>query len=201
MEKIIMESNDFDNILDNYNDENEPEFSERRRWAGRGGNVSRPRGGRLTGPQPQQGYVTRNEFNAAMEKVRSELAAASSGLRTLEGRVNTLGTGQERLMKEAAARKRENEGLRRDLKSTRELAAILPLISSNTKTITIKDGKGNALDVLAPSGNSLSAILPLLLLSGGDSTSGSGGSGGIFGGGSDNNSLLPLLLISGVFNK
>lgn len=199
-----MESTEFESTLDTFDTESESEFSERRRrWGGRGG-VSRPQGRPLTSPQPQQGYVTRNEFNTAMEKVRSELASASSGLRTLEGRVNTLATGQERLTREAAARKRENEALRRDLKSTREMAAIIPLIAANTKTEKLPSTQDipaalQGKEISVPSGNNLATFAPLLLLGGSDSSSGSSGSSGGFLGGSDSNMMLLLLLFA--FNK
>lgn len=164
----------------------ESDYSERRRrWRP----VPRPSGRSPTPPQQQQGFVSRTEYNAAMESVRAQLTAASNGLRALDGRVNTLAQGQERMGRDLAARRRETEALRRDLRQTREMAALLPLISNTSRTVRI----GNQ-DVLAPSGNNLGAIAPLLLLGVGDS-SGPGGMGGSDGGGGMGGMMLPLVLI------
>lgn len=185
---------ELESMMETFDTENE--FAERRRNRRP---TARPSGRPLTTPQPQQGYVTRNEFNTAMEKVRTELTAASNGLKTLDGRVNTISTAQERLTREVNARKRENEGLRKDLKSTRELAALLPLIATNSKTEKFPDSAGAGLagkDYLAPSGNSMGVLAPLLLLGSGDSSSGS--SGGLLGG-SDSSMMMLLLLFA--FNK
>lgn len=176
------------------------EFEERRgrgmpRITRRPAPVKRPSGGRLAPTPPSQGNVTRNEFNAAMERVRRELAATSSGLRTLEGRVNTLNAGQERLLREVTSRKREVETVQRDLRQTREMAALLPLLTSTTKTETIPVAEDippvlQGKKYLVPSESNLAAFAPLLLLGAGDSSR--GGSGGL--GGSDFSTLLVAML-------
>jgi hypothetical protein len=176
MDQDVYETLDYDSDTDF----SESDFSERkRRWRP----APRPSGRSPAPPAPQQGNVTRQEYTAAMTAVKNQLTQAANGIKTLDGRVNTVSAAQEKHAKELAVRKRETEALRKDLKSTREMAAIIPMISQNSKTVMI----GNQ-EVLAPSGNAMGAIAPLLLLGTGDS------SGGGLGG--DNNMMMMLVLMS-----
>lgn len=177
MDQDALETLDYDSDNNDYTENND--YSERRtRWRP----APRPSGRSPASPAPQHGHVTRQEYTAAMERVKNQLTQAANGIKTLDGRVNSVSSAQERASKELAARKRETEGLRKDLKSTREMAAIIPLISQNTRTVNI-----GGQDVLAPSTNGLGAIAPLLLLGTGDSGGGLGG---------DNNMMMMLVLMS-----
>jgi hypothetical protein len=186
MDQDILESLDYGSDADYLETS---DYADRRR--GRTRPAPRPSGRPVAPPAPQQGYVTRQEYTTAMERVKEQLTQAANGIKTVDGRVNKISDSQEKLSREVAARKKEAEALRKDLKSTREMAAIIPLISQNSRTVTITGANGTQQEVLAPSGNSIGAIAPLLLLGVGDSS----GSGGL-GGGGDNNMLMMVVLMS-----
>lgn len=135
--------------------------------------------------------VTQTQLKEVIDRFNSALAVNGKAITQVDGRTRTLATDQQRLdgglRREMADRKKEITAVRRDLQSTREVSAILPLLST-----------------LAP-GNPLVNLAPLLLLgndvSGSDaSTSNCGGLFGGMGGGMGGNSmgLIALVALSGI---
>jgi hypothetical protein len=129
-------------------------------------------------PRPDNNFVSQAQLQAALARVSGQIATNSTAIKTLEGRVRGVSTEQVRLTtalrKEVADRKKEEDGLRKELQSTRELAVILPLLG----------------------GNPLIGLLAL----GGGSMLGGGGSGGT-GGDSTGNLLILALAFGGLGKK
>ena len=158
-------------------------------------------GGGLFRPRPQSSqYVTQTQLQAAMARVGQQIKTNSDAVKTLNTRVATLSTDVTRqaadLRKEATTRRRETAALRRELRQTREMVGIIPLLSQ-PRSVQLGADVGNLRAdnrVVIDSGDSFSAILPLLLLGG--LGSGGGTSGGAEGG-SDNNSMLLFALLLG----
>jgi hypothetical protein len=161
-------------------DEND-EFDERtRRLTRRFPALPVPRPGNILAAAQSTRPVTRTEFANATRKLDEKINVQSRAIKTVEGRVNSVADANARQNKAIAT-------LQSEVKSVREISMLLPLLSSQ-KTAVV-----NGTDVLVPSDDNFSKMLPLLLLSGG-----LGGSGG--GSGSDANSglggmMLPLVLI------
>jgi hypothetical protein len=127
--------------------------------------------------RPNNDFVTQAQLQAALARVSGQIATNSTAIKTVDGRVRTVSSEQARLTsalrKEIADRKKEEDGLRKDIQSTRELAAILPLIAKNNPMIS------------------------LLALGGGSLFGGSGTGTGALGGDSTSNLLLLALVLSG----
>lgn len=75
------------------------------------------------------------------------------------------------------------------------LNALLPLLATTQKTLKLDSTADvpaalRGKEILVPSGNSMAALMPLMLLSGDSSSSGGGGAFG----GSDNMMMMVLLL-------
>lgn len=143
-----------------------------------GASAFRPRpGAGASGP------VTQAQLEAALARVRTEVRANATGIKTLDGRVRTAVTDQQRF--EAATRKQVDK-LRSDLKTTQTLSALIPLI--------------------APPTSPYASVAPLLHLVGPDLAGASSGgtgssSGGLLG---NNNNLIAigaLLYASGALGK
>jgi hypothetical protein len=133
--------------------------------------------------------VTQSQLKAVTDRIAAALKTNGQAITVVDGRTRSLATEQGRLdaglKKELSDRKKEISAVRRDLQSTREVGAIVPLIQT-----------------LAP-GSPLTAFAPLLLLSNdvsGDATS-ANNSGGFLGlGGGGNGGMLgivALLALSG----
>jgi hypothetical protein len=129
-------------------------------------------------PRPDNNFVSQAQLQAALTRVSGQIATNSTAIKTLDGRVRGVSTEQVRLTtamrKEVADRKKEEEGLRKELQSTRELAVLLPLIGGS---------------------NPLIGLLAL----GGGSMFGGGGTGGASGDSTGN--LLMLALAFGGLGK
>ncbi len=130
--------------------------------------------------------VTQAQLKEVTERINAALKTNGQAITQVDGRTRALAGEQQRLgdglRKELVTRKKEISAVRRDLQSTREMSAILPILTS-----------------LAP-GNPLMTMAPLLLL--GNDVSGenaSAGSGGMLGGLGGNNSmgLIALVALSG----
>jgi len=138
---------------------------------------------RPTGPEPP---VSQAQFRAALARVSQEQNKDRQAIKVVDGRVRGVSAEQGRLSaamrREADARTKAILNVRKDLQSTREVAAVAPLL-------------GN-LGV----GGQLGAVLPLLLLSqdvSQEPTSNTSG-GGLFGsGGGGLGGILPLVLLVG----
>jgi hypothetical protein len=175
------------------------DFAERRRGSrARGPGVNVARGSSTYQPRPSSGYVTQAQLQTALARVAGQISTNSKAIKTLESRVATLGTEQARveaaLKKEIADRKKQTDKLEQGLRQTRELAALLPLLSKpatiTTDKVTAKATQDNipvGTKVVVDSKDSLSALLPLVLL---------GGLGGSGDGGDSSNGLLLALLFS-----
>lgn len=160
-------------------DEND-EFDERARRVGRRfPSLPVPRPGNIVSPIQSARPVTRAEFIGATRKLDEKISVNSRAIKAVEGRVNAVADANARQNKSIST-------LQTDVKSVREISMLLPLLNSQ-KTAVV-----NGTEVVVPSDDSFSKLLPLLLLSGG--LGGAGGTGG------DANSglggmMLPLVLI------
>lgn len=189
-------------------DESEPEFFGRRGGRG-GGRRPPPRtapGSGMFQPRPQTSaagganYVTQPQLQTALARVGEQIKTNSEAIKTLSARANTLAAEQER---QAAVLKRETERSRRDLRRVSEMSALLPLISKpKSQTITIPSVPADVnagipavpakeVKVLVDSDDSLSTLLPFMMMGG---IGGSGGSGGGLMGGGEDNSMMFLVL-------
>lgn len=131
------------------------------------------------------GYVTEARLQAVVGRLDAKVTVAANAIKTIDGRVRNVMTEQGKqaaaLRKEIADRKKDADRLRADLKSTRELGALIGLVAAPAGSSTIAR--------LAP----LILLLPPDTLSG--YSSGSSSSGGVLGG--DNN-LVGLLLVGAI---
>jgi hypothetical protein len=166
----------------------------------------RPRvatGQNLYRPRPQTRFVTQAQLQTALAKVSGQIRTNSNAIRQVGNRVSAAAAA---IKKETSERKKDLEKVRNALSQTQQMAAILPLLtqpkSVKPKTTTDFDTGTN---VLVDGSNTMSLLLPLLLLTSiGD---GSGTGGGLFGGtgsigGTDNTMmmLLVVLAISGALS-
>ncbi|MBD2749165.1 hypothetical protein IC232_21010 [Microvirga sp. BT688] len=182
--------------LDSYEDESwpseEPEdledeslYSEARRRRRRtpppvkpatGASAFRPR------PSGPSGPVTQAQLEAALARVRQQVTANATAIKTIDGRVRTVIADNNRLQ---ATAKRDTDKLRADLKTTQTLSALIPLI--------------------APAGTTFGQVAPLLHLVGPDLMGGSGAttpaSGGLLGSSNNLIAIGALLFASGVFDN
>lgn len=146
-------------------------------------------------PSVSGSSVTQAQLKEVIDRFNAALTTNGRAIAQVDGRTRTLATDQRRidtgLRHEIDKRRNEIASVRRDLQSTREVGAMLPLLS-----------------MLAP-GNSLVALAPMLLL-GNDvsatpedatpattATQGSS-SNGLFGGlGGNGMGMIALLALSG----
>jgi hypothetical protein len=89
----------------------------------KGANAFRGRG-------PSSGPVTQAQLAASLARVRQEVKANATGIKTLDGRVRAASAGQQRF---ETATRRQVDKLRSDLKTTQTLSALIPLLSSGTE--------------------------------------------------------------------
>ena len=177
-------------------DETYDEFDEARRRGGRRNlrpinppkapSAFRPR---ATGNEPP---VTQTQFRAALARVSQEQNKDRQAIKTVDGRVRSVVAEQGRVStavrREADLRNKAVLAVRRDLQSTREIAAIGPLL-------------GNLV------GGPLAGVLPMLLLSGDvaqdpGTTGASTSSGGLLGGGGGGlGGILPIVLLAGALGQ
>lgn len=159
-----------------------------------------PRGSTYQAPTPASvanSPVTQSQLKAVTDRIGAAIKVNSQAITQVDSRVRTLGQAQTRLesglRKEISDRKDAISAVRRDLQQTREVSAILPLITS-----------------FAGPGNVLASLAPLLLLGNdvsadpgpGNSpgTSNSGLLGG-FGGGNSMLGLVAVLALTGGLGK
>jgi hypothetical protein len=139
-------------------------------------------------PSGPSGPVTQAQLEAALARVRQQVTANATAIKTIDGRVRTVIADNNRLQ---AAAKRDTDKLRADLKTTQTLSALIPLI--------------------APAGTTFGQVAPLLhlvgpdLMGGGGAMTSAGGTtsagGGLL---SNSNNLIAigaLLYASGVFER
>ncbi len=140
-----------------------------------------PRPGNILSPAQSSRPVTRTEFTTATRKLDEKVSVNSRAIKTVESRVNGIADVNARQSKSIKA-------VEADVKSVREISMLLPLLNSQ-KTAMV-----NGTEVVVPSDDMFSKLLPLLLLSGGGGLMGGGGTAG-----ADSSSglggMLPLMLI------
>lgn len=141
------------------------------------------RGGVTPTPQAPGRPVTHADLANATRRLDDKIGVNARAIKTIEGRVNSVAA-------ENARQTKQMESVRNDLKSLREVSTLLPLLTTQ-KTATVE-----GTEVLVPTNDTFSKLLPILMLSGGlggsSSASASGGAssdGGLGGIG------LPLLLV------
>jgi len=180
-------------VAEGFDSEEESEFAERRRG------VQRP------SPRPsfQQrpttvSYVTQVQLEAALSRVDGKIKTVSDSTAAINSRVNTIAVAAK---KENEDRKKELEAQKKDFNGKVQMLALLPLLVQPASKTT-DQALGTTLPVgskvLVQSDDSLTALLPLLLIGGMGGGSGGLGLGGD--GGSDSN-LLILALILGLGKK
>jgi predicted RNase H-like nuclease (RuvC/YqgF family) len=191
---MTMYSEDLDSFLDNL------EFDE-------SDERTRSRGGRrgqtpLRTPSPQSSFqprpsantVTQAQLQAAVRTLDGKITTLAGNVKTLETRTSSVAAEQDRvsaaLRKEIEERKKSADGIRRDLQQTKTLAVLLPLISQKTEDVVRADG--TVAKVVTQPSDSLSSILPFMLLMGGNS--GDSASPGMLG--DSSNTLLMMVLLS-----
>ncbi len=176
-------------ILEGFESEQESEFAERRRG------VQRP----STKPSFQQrpttvSYVTQVQLEAALSRVDGKIKTVSDSTAAINSRVNTIAAAAK---KENEDRKKELEAQKKDFNGKVQLLALLPLLvrPASITTAAAVDNIPAGSKVLVESSDSLTALLPLLLIGG---MGGGSGGLGLGGDGSSDSSLLILALVLGL---
>jgi hypothetical protein len=171
------------------------------RWRRRRPRTASGRG--MYPPRPQGNYVTQAQLQTALARVGQQIRTNSAAIGTLTTRVNAVSTEQTKqstaLRKEIDERKKQADALRRDTRQKLELLTLLPLISKPTSVTLTQDVAGLRKDqkVLVDSGDSLTMLLPLLLIGGLGGSSGTGGSGADSSADGSNIALLAIALSGG----
>lgn len=176
-------------------DESDEAFDEAIRSRGRGparGGVPTAKRGNTVPTSPPPGYATKADLKAAADALDAKIVMNSKAITIVEGRARSLDAENVKmrmtLKREIADRKATTDSLKKGLDDARQIAMILPLLSSQQTQIV-----GGVPNVVVDNGDNFSKILPILLLSGGfGGSAGSGTSGGMFGG---DNSIGMLALV------
>jgi hypothetical protein len=137
--------------------------------------------------------VTQTQLQTSLAKVGAQIRTNSDAIKSVSNRVSSQSV---LLTKEVRARKRETDQLKKDLNQTRQMTAILPLLSkpSSVELLSTSTKDSSTPRVLVESSDTLSTLLPLMLM-GGMGGSSSGG-GGMFGGGDDNSMMMLVLALT-----
>jgi hypothetical protein len=164
-----------------------------------------PRPG-ATAPRPSGGPVTQNQLDSAIALLEARIAAQiktnSDAIQRVNQHVETVNEERRRL---ATTAKKEDSSLRREIQQTRETILLLTLLTPRPKTVTVTESVAGLSQgqrvVVDPETDSLTSLLPILLLMGGggfgggysgSSSNGSSGSGGM-----DQSGLLFAALLLG----
>jgi hypothetical protein len=135
--------------------------------------------------KPSRDAVTQAQLKAVLARVSQQINTNSKAIKVVDGRVRSVSSEQARvtagLRKELADRKKAILDVRKDLQSTREITAILPLLT------TLGGGSG------------IAAFAPLLLLGNDVSSDTPNAGGGLLGGlgGGGLTGIIALLAITG----
>ena len=134
------EFDEMDEGFDESFDENDESLDEavRRRGGSRPPVRTAPRGSAYR-PRPNNDFVTQAQLQAVLARVNGQITTNSAAIKTLDGRVRSVSNEQARmataLRKEVADRKKEEEVLRKEIQSAKELGVILPLIAKDNPLI------------------------------------------------------------------
>lgn len=191
---------DFGELLEDIeSDESDEAFEsdEAVRGRGRGRPMPRVPTAKRGNPVPQpvaHGYATKAELNATAQRLDARIATNSKAITTVDGRTRAIESETHKLRAslkhEVAERTKATDALKKGLDDARQLAMILPLLST-TDTTTVA-GTPN---VVIDNGDQMSKLLPILLLSGGLGGS-SGSGGGMFGGDGGIGPLVMLMALT-----
>ncbi len=132
--------------------------------------------GRYTQPV-LKGYVTQTQFQTALDKVRNDVGQNAKAISGVGRQVDAV---SKRARTELKTLRDEVIKTRDETRNTLQTLAILPLLASGGVVSVNPAGGGPAVNVATPP-DSLSQLLPLLMLSGGLGGA-SGGAGGMDGG-------------------
>lgn len=175
-------------------DESDEDLMERRapRRFGRAPRTATGKG--LFKPRPQTQNVTQTQLQAAMARVGAQIKTNTDAIKTINARLATIAADQS---KHLASQRKATDTLKKDLRQTREMSAILPLLTAPRapETVTLTEATaglpaGTRVVVNPPAPDSMSTLLPLMLMSGSGLTGGSGGE-------SDGSNMLMLALLLG----
>lgn len=148
-------------------------------------------------PRPSQ-YITQTQLQTTVARIDGRINTLS---KETSQQINTVKREQAKqvavLKKEVTDRKKEAEGARKDLRQLRDMSALLPLISRpSSQTLTADVGGLPAgTKIMVDKDDTMSMLLPLLLMGG---MGGSGGGLGLGGGdsGGDNSMMMIVLLMA-----
>ena len=126
-------------------------------------------------PRPNNNFVTQAQLQAALARVSGQISTNAAAIKTLDSRVRGVSNEQARaataLRKEIVDRKKEDEALRKEIQSAKELAVVLPLIAKDNPLIgllALSSGSGSLFGGSGSAGgDSTSNILLLALAFGG----------------------------------
>ncbi|HXA37535.1 MAG TPA: hypothetical protein VNW53_00915 [Phenylobacterium sp.] len=154
----------------------------------------KPSAGKTAYAPPRSGTdrpVTQSQLKEALSKVGQQITLNSNAIKTVDGRVRGVTEDQKKLgafvRKETADRKKELDSVKRDLQQTKELSAIIPMITANMAP--------GPIPTLAP----LLHLVPGDTLSGGSSSSSNSGSSGSLLSGSNLLAIAAIAVASGAF--
>jgi hypothetical protein len=148
------------------------------------------RPGRYTPPPQTQGFVTKAEFQSALDKVRTDVAQNARAISAVGTQMDAL---SKRTRTELKTIRDEVVRTRDETRNTLQTLAILPLLSSGGTAQVMNTATPPAAVTVATPPDSLTQLLPLLLLSG---SFGSGGTGAGGSGGMDSGLMLAVALIA-----
>lgn len=147
-------------------------------------------------------YVTQAQLQAALARVGDQVKTNAQAIATVNTRLNAINEQQARqtaaLKKEYADRRKDSSTLKRELRQTRDMSALLPLLSrpsTVTVTKTIDDGVPAGTKLVVDKGDTMSMMLPFLLMGG------MGGMGGSTEGSGDNNMMMMLVMMMAMSGK
>lgn len=171
------------------------EWDERaKRGRSRGGPLRTPPHGNAVAKQAPTGYATKAELAATARKLDDRIGVLSTSMTGLGNRTRALEAENGRigaaLRKEIVARRKMTDELKRTLDETRQIAMLMPLLSS-PGSVTIS---GTTFPV--NDSDTFSKLLPILMFS---STGASGSGGGMFGG--DNSGMMMAVLAIALSGK
>jgi hypothetical protein len=147
----------------------------------------------LVSPRPNNQYVTQTQLQTSLAKVGDQLKANSNAIGGLSERVSAQ---TEVIRKEVTARKKETDQLKKDLNQTRQMSALLPLLSKpksiQLQASAVPTGTSPVPKALVESNDAFGLLLPLMLMGGMGGSSGGSGGGGMFGG--DDSGMMMMVL-------
>ncbi|WCE03606.1 hypothetical protein [Pseudoxanthomonas sp. JBR18] len=141
--------------------------------------VAVPRRGNVVPAANSSRPVTHADLVNASRRLDEKIGTNARAIKSIESRVNTVATQTGRQAKAM-------EEIQGDVKSLREVSMLLPLLS------TQKTANVSGTEVLVPTNDTFSRMLPILLMSGGGGLTGSPGTTDTTGLGGIG---LPLLLV------